>query len=125
MTNSKNSTDDIGRYLLNPESTLIDVEPTKVRVSIDLPEEQLQKLVGSYELDPEFILEFTVENGRFYSQETAQSRTEVFAESETTFFLKAVDAQLTFEVDENGIATKVTLHQNGKNTPGMKLKKNE
>jgi hypothetical protein len=85
-----------------------------------LPEEQLQKLVGSYQLAPEFIIEFIVENGRFYTQATAQPRFETFAESATEFFLKVVDAQMTFELDENGMATRVTLHQNGQNIPGEK-----
>jgi CubicO group peptidase (beta-lactamase class C family) len=120
LTNSTNSPDDIGRHLLNPESPLIDAEPPKERVAISLPEEQLQKLVGSYQLAPEFIIEFIVENGRFYTQATAQPRFETFAESATEFFLKVVDAQMTFELDENGMATRVTLHQNGQNIPGEK-----
>ncbi len=121
LANSTSTPDDIGHHLLNPESPLADAEPPKERVAISLPEEQLLNLVGSYQLAPEFIVEFTVENGRFYTQATAQPRFEVFAESATEFFLKVVDAQMTFELDENEIATRVTLHQNGQNIPGEKL----
>ena len=83
MVNSTSTPDDIGHHLLNPESPLADAEPPKERVAISLPEEQLLKLVGSYQLAPEFVVEFTVEDGRFYTQATAQPRIESFAESAT------------------------------------------
>ena len=41
-------------------------------------------------------------------------KSEIFAESNRDFFLKAVDAQLTFEVDAQGGATAVVLHQLGR-----------
>lgn len=121
LTNSNISPDDIGRHLLNPESPLVAPEPPKVRIAISLPEEQLQNLVGSYQLEPEFIIEFTVENGRSYIQATAQPKVEAFAESATEFFLKTEEAQMTFELDGNEIATRITLHENGQNFPGEKL----
>ena len=46
-------------------------------------------------------------------QLTGQPRFEVFAESEKKFFLKVVDAQLTFETDAQNKAVAVVLHQNG------------
>ena len=90
-------------------------------MAITLSAEQLEKLVGSYQLAPEFILEITTEDGQIFAQATAQPRFEIFPESPTYFFLKVVEAQMSFEVDENGIATKITLHQNGQNIPGEKL----
>ncbi len=38
----------------------------------------------------------------FLEQATAQPRFPIFPESETSFFLKVVDAQLTFEKDGSG-----------------------
>jgi hypothetical protein len=38
----------------------------------------------------------------------------MLAESERMFFLRVVDAQLTFDVDRQGATTQVTLHQNGR-----------
>lgn len=46
-------------------------------------------------------------------QLTGQPAFEAFAESEKEFFLKVVDAQLTFEIGADGRATGVVLHQNG------------
>jgi hypothetical protein len=45
----------------------------------------------------------------------------VFAENETTFFYKAVDAQLSFELGADGKATSLTLHQGGHSQPGSRI----
>lgn len=53
------------------------------------------------------------EGDRLFTQLTGQPRFELFAETDRDFFLKVVDAQLTFIVDAQGRATQVVLHQNG------------
>ena len=53
------------------------------------------------------------DGSRLFTQLTGQPKFEVFAESDKDFFLKVVDAQLTFETDASGKATAVVLHQNG------------
>ena len=45
----------------------------------------------------------------------------MFAESERRFFLKVVDAQLIFDVDEQGLAKQVTLYQNGRDRVAKRL----
>ena len=52
--------------------------------------------MGRYQIGPDFILTVTLEGSQLMTQATGQNKLEVFAESETKFFLKAVDAQLTF-----------------------------
>ena len=76
---------------------------------------------GKYELSPTFALTVTREGDRLITQATGQGKLEVFPESETKFFLKVVDAQLTF-VKEDGKVTNVILHQNGRD---MKAKRVE
>jgi len=78
--------------------------------------------VGQYELTPTFILTVTREGDRLMTQATGQPKLEVFPESETKFFLKAVDAQLTFVKDESGTVTHVILHQGGKDQKAQKTK---
>ena len=41
---------------------------------------------------------------------------------ETEFFLKLVDATISFDVDANGKATALTLHQNGQHLKGARIK---
>jgi hypothetical protein len=69
--------------------------------------------VGRYELAPAVTMTITREDAHFFTQLTGQPRFEIFASSAREFFLKVVDAQLTFEVDANGRATTAILHQNG------------
>jgi hypothetical protein len=53
---------------------------------------------------------------------TGQGAFEIFAESETRFFLKVIDAQVEFVKDAAGMVTGMILFQNGRRTPGKKIK---
>ncbi len=69
--------------------------------------------VGRYELAPNFILTISKEGGRLMAQATGQPQFELFPESETKFFLKVVDAKVTFVKDDTGKVTHLILHQGG------------
>jgi hypothetical protein len=69
--------------------------------------------------EPKRNSELRVESDR-YGQATRQPRFQLFAESPTEFFLKAADAQVTFEKDASGKVSRMILHQNGMNVPGQK-----
>jgi hypothetical protein len=84
------------------------------RKEIKVPPEILAKYVGSYELAPGILITMSVDGDKFFTQLTGQPKFEVFAETEKDFFLKVVDAQLTFETDAQGKAVDVVLHQNGR-----------
>ena len=45
-----------------------------------------------------------------------------FPEGPRDFFYRAVDAQITFDTDSSGRAVSLTLHQNGANVPGKRIK---
>jgi len=77
--------------------------------------------VGRYQLSPTFILTVTRDGDRLMTQATGQARLEVFPESETKFFLKVVDAQITFVKDERGTVTHLILHQGGKDQKAVRM----
>jgi CubicO group peptidase (beta-lactamase class C family) len=77
--------------------------------------------VGQYQLAPNFILTVTREGDQLFTQATGQAKVQVFPESQKDFFLKVVDAQITFETDSSGRATSLTLHQNGANMPAKRI----
>jgi CubicO group peptidase (beta-lactamase class C family) len=83
------------------------------RTSIELPREKLDRLVGSYELAPTATMRITVVGTQLQSQLGGQPVVPLFAESETVFFPRVVEAELTFELDASGTATALTLRQNG------------
>ena len=81
-----------------------------------------ESYAGDYELAPNFVITITVENGKLMSAATGQSKAELYPKSATEFFLKVVDAQITFVKNEQGEVTQLILHQNGRNMPGKKIR---
>jgi D-alanyl-D-alanine carboxypeptidase len=80
------------------------------------------RLTGDYELAPNFIITILRRGDKLISQATGQPEAEIFPESETRFFLKAVDAQVDFVLDAAGRATGLVLHQGGQDLPAKKIR---
>jgi CubicO group peptidase (beta-lactamase class C family) len=91
------------------------------RTSMELPREQLERLAGSYELSPMATMIIRVEGNQLVSQLGPQPPVPLFAESETVFFARVVEAELEFEVDPSGPATALVLHQNGQERRAPRL----
>jgi D-alanyl-D-alanine-carboxypeptidase/D-alanyl-D-alanine-endopeptidase len=113
--------DDIGRHLLDPSYPVAEVEPPKEHKEVTVDPKIFDKYVGSYQLAPNAILTVTRDGDRLFTQLTGQPKIQVFPEGERKFFLKVVDAQLTFDTDAQGQATQVTLHQNGRDTAAKRI----
>lgn len=96
------------------------VEPRHVRKEVAVKAETLAEYAGTYALFSDFKLAVTVEEGRLVIQATGQGKLPFFAESETKFFCKAVDAQITFEREADGKVKRLVLHQNGQDMPGIR-----
>jgi CubicO group peptidase (beta-lactamase class C family) len=111
--------EDIGFHLIDPTLPLVPQVPPREAISID--PQLLPRYAGQYRLGPEFTLTVTGEDNRLFVQATGQQRLEIFAESETEFFYRAVDAQISFELDPAGEVTGLVLHQNGQDMAGEKL----
>ena len=62
----------------------------------------------------------TVEGSRLMTQITGQPKFELFAESETKFFLKVVEAEVEFFVDGSGAVTHLVIYQGGRGTKAAK-----
>ena len=114
--------DDIGRHLLDAELPLLAPQAApKTRTEIAVDPQLLEKYVGRYQLAPAAILTVTRDGGHLFAQLTGQPKFEVFGETDQDFFLKVVDAQLTFETDASGKAVAVVLHQNGANPRALRI----
>jgi len=77
--------------------------------------------VGRYQLGPKAIATFSREGDRFMTQINGQPKFEVFPESETNFFLKVVDATITFVKDDKGRVTHVNIKQGSRDTKAQRL----
>ncbi len=77
---------------------------------------------GDYELAPAFILTVTREGDRLMTQATGQQKFEIFPSSDTEFFLKVVDARITFVRSPDGTVDQLVLHQGGRDMPAKRKK---
>jgi CubicO group peptidase (beta-lactamase class C family) len=108
-TSTLGGVDDIGRHLLDPDFPL--AHPHK-QVKVD--SKLFNGYVGSYQLTPNFVITITRDRDQLFEQSTAQPKIEIFPESDRDYFLKVVDAQITFVTDQQGRATELILHQGGR-----------
>jgi CubicO group peptidase (beta-lactamase class C family) len=89
---------------------------------ITVAETILQTYVGTYELAPEFSITVSKNGSQLMAQATGQSEFEIYPKSDRVFYLKVVEAQVTFNLNEDGQVASMTLLQGGKETTGLKLK---
>lgn len=101
--------------------TEIDKAPPAEKKEIVLDESILKKYIGKYELQPGFVIEVSVEEGKIFAQATGQPKAEMFAEKEDYFFLKVVAAEILFTKNDKGVVDLLTLHQGGQKMPGKKI----
>jgi CubicO group peptidase (beta-lactamase class C family) len=113
LCNTFMDNDDLGRHVLESRYPVAAIREHK-EVAVDAA--VLEKYVGEYALSPAFKIAVTREGSRLFAQATAQPRFEIFAEAESEFFLKVVDAQITFLNDG------LILHQNGMDQKAKKVK---
>lgn len=92
------------------------------KIAVILPVEKLERLVGKYELAPNFMMEIRIENGKLVGQATGQPAFDLSAKDELHFFLTVVDAEIEFIENENGNISALVLHQGGQNLHGKKVK---
>lgn len=98
-----------------------DKEAAPEKVAIELDPKLLTQYIGKYELQPNFVIVISAIDDKLFAQATGQPQFEIFAESEDTFFLKVVPAQLVFSKNANGEVDSLTLHQGGQQMPGKKI----
>lgn len=118
LSNTAQSVDDIGMHLLDASFPLAPVP--KQRTAISLAADVLDRYLGTFAITPAFALTITREGTQLYAQATDQPRFALFAEKEDEFFLKVVDAQVSFTKDSTGAVTGLVLHQNGANMKAVR-----
>ncbi|MBK6407127.1 MAG: serine hydrolase [Holophagales bacterium] len=75
---------------------------------------------GEYELNPGFVLTVRRDGARLLTQATGQQEFELFPASETEYFLKVVDARITFVKGADGKVNELVLRQGGREMPAKR-----
>jgi CubicO group peptidase (beta-lactamase class C family) len=91
-------------------------EVPRERVAIKIDPKILDAYVGQYEVNPNSIIAMTREGDSLMGQATGGPKLELFPESETKFFVKVFDAQVTFVKDDKGVVTHLIMHRGGDRT---------
>ena len=121
MTNSTFSTDALGLKLLGQPLDLVMPKKKVFPDEVKLEPEVLATYTGKYELAPTFHITITQKDNQLFLQATGQPQFEIFASAENEFFLKVVEAKITFNTEENDKVISLTLNQNGQSIPGLKV----
>jgi|CXWL01.1.fsa_nt_gi CubicO group peptidase (beta-lactamase class C family) len=108
LANSDFDLDAVGLHALEPKFEL-----PVVKKAARITGAMLEDFLGYYELQPEIVIHITSEGDQLFAQLTGQPKFPVFAESDSKFFFKVVDAQISFMRSADGKVSHLVLHQNG------------
>jgi len=96
----------------------VDESTFEPAIVVDL--DVLESYVGDYSLAPQFVMTISLDGTQLMAQATGQANFPIFPSTENRFYWKVVDAQVTFNRDENGKVVSLTMHQAGQNVPGVR-----
>jgi len=92
-------------------------EPRQIAVNPKLYE----AFVGQYQLSPKVIMTIKKDGNRLFAELTGQGDEEIFPSSETEYFFKVVDAQITFRRTDRGEVTGLVVTQAGNTRAAPKI----
>lgn len=81
------------------------------RHEIELSDEVLRRYVGVYEVEAGFQMAIRLENGLLRAKATDQVEMPIYPESETEFFVKLFEGEVTFVLDGAGEVTGLVLRK--------------
>ncbi|MCX2493476.1 serine hydrolase [Pedobacter sp. PF22-3] len=112
MVNSDNG--EIVQELINSISTVYGfkgLSKTKKVTLSEVPDQDLDRYLGNYQLTPELVLTVSREGKKVFVQATGQPSIEAFPESNNKFFFKMIQASMEFVKDQNGLVTELIFIQ--------------
>lgn len=120
LSNSGNNIDDIGYHLIDSRYPLTKLSPPKVHQEVKVDPKLFDAYVGHYEVAPGVIAEVKRQDNSLFVQLTGQPQLQLVPESETGFFLREVDAQISFVEEADGKVSRLVIHQGGRDVPARK-----
>lgn len=109
--------DDLGIEIVGGD---VPITGTPMRVAIKIDPRLLDDYVGKYRVAGT-VFEFRKEDDALFAYQPGVPKMQMFPESETKFFYRAIDAQFSFVRDEDGKVNRIILHQHGRQVPGNRI----
>lgn len=117
MTNSDNGdalVEEIMRSIAKEYGWFEYLPKEKIIVSVD--RKILDDYAGQYQIAPNYFLTITNENGKLFSQMTGQAKSELFAESESNYFLKVSETEIRFVKNTQEAVTGLVWRERNRDT---------
>ena len=96
-----------------------DYQPPEPEAIIVQPQVQ-ESYVGKYEVKENFHFTITQQDGQLFLHTVVQDAIQLFAQSETDYFMEAINAKVTFSKEQNGQVTALRFKQNGREISAKK-----
>jgi D-alanyl-D-alanine-carboxypeptidase/D-alanyl-D-alanine-endopeptidase len=123
LSNSANGIEDLGRHIAHPNLPVQQLQPLEERREVRLSNPAVfDAYVGTYEFDPDRHIEVMREGDRYFGQDDRKRRYELLPLSDSTFRVKEMDAEVTFDRDDTGRVTHAMLRLLGGSQRGAKVK---
>lgn len=96
--------------------------PPRTRTAIQLPASAMSPYVGVYRLAPRLEFQVTMQHGALFIRTSGGGpAVQLWPETSTDFFVKEIDAQVTFTRDTSASVTGLILHQYGRDRLARKI----
>ena len=102
-----------------------DDETKQERKQITIDPDIFDRYEGKYALDNGMVIKITRKDDKLMGEAVGQAQFELIPESETEFFLKIIDARITFHPEKKDKATGFTLHMGGQSIEGKRVESPE
>jgi CubicO group peptidase (beta-lactamase class C family) len=103
--------------LIHGETVVLPYEKREIQ----LPEDVMTKITGTYEFNPDANMVITMSNGKLSAALGTQETKQLMAESATRFFTPDIDVVLVVEQDSAGAATGIVLQQDGEESHAKRI----
>ena len=103
----------------------IEKKPSKKkaeRASLELDPKILESYEGIYQIRPDYILTIKKQDEQLTVQGTGGRKYVLYAESERLFFRRNANFEITFNINNVGDITNITIQENGRELEGTKIK---
>jgi D-alanyl-D-alanine-carboxypeptidase/D-alanyl-D-alanine-endopeptidase len=121
LSNTRFDNDAIGLHAIDNRWPVEKLNAPRPRVELEVSPEVLSRYVGVYRFTPSYSVSVTLEFGHLWVRDSGDKVLELLPETESDFFFKTMDVQVSFVTDISGKAQRMITHVNGEDSVGVKV----